>query len=126
MANTPTQEVLTLFEVDFPDTSQGILYLMTDGYLLKFGWSSRPTPKPRSGELRAGIIGYQAGTRADEKKYLAMVQKWCRGGEWFSVPDDPAVLHWLWLIAQGMGQWKGVKATEALAYVIANNLRRAA
>ena len=117
---------VTLFPMPVTNQAPSIVYLMTDWYLLKFGWSGRSTPKPRSGELRASVIGFQPGSRADEKAHLAMVQKWCRGGEWFAVPDDPAVLHWLWLVAHGMGQWKGIPATESLARVIANNLRRAA
>ncbi len=104
----------------------GIVYLMTDWYKLKFGWSSRATPKPRSGELRASPIGFMPGSRTDEEAYLRQFAPWCVGGEWFSVPDDPAALHNLWLIAIGMGHWKGVPATVSLARVVANNLRRAA
>lgn len=107
-------------------TVVGIVYLMTDGYLLKFGYSARGTPKPRSGELRAIVIGFTPGTRADERAYLASVRRWSVGGEWFRVPDDPEALKSLMNTARLMGQWKGVPATEALLRVIASNLRRAA
>lgn len=101
----------------------GIVYLMTDWYLLKWGFSSRATPKPRSGELRASVIGFMPGTRADEKAYLASVKRWTEGGEWFRVPDDPQALWSLMNCAKLLGQWQGVPATESLARVIANNLR---
>lgn len=107
-------------------SAAGIVYLMTDGYLLKYGYSGRGTPKPRSGELRATVIGFMPGTRADEKAYLASVKRWSVGGEWFRVPDDPAALAGLMATAKLMGQWKGVRATDVLLRVIAANLRRAA
>jgi hypothetical protein len=117
---------LTLLpELPEPATS-GIVYLMTDGYLLKFGWTGDQTPRRRSGELRARIIGYQPGSRADEQVFLTRVRPWSVGGEWFMVPIDPQGLHWLMLVAQGMRGWKGASATEALVEVIAANLRRAA
>jgi hypothetical protein len=88
---------------------------------------SRPLPTTHQRSPHAGAAAHAASTRADEKTYLAEVKKWSlRGSEWFRVPDDPGVLHWLWLVAEEMGQWQGVKATHALARVIANNLRRAA
>jgi hypothetical protein len=113
---------------ELPDSpaQSGIVYLMTDWYKIKWGWSGRRTPTQRSGELRASVIGFIAGTRADEAAYHAHFKRWCVGGEWFSIPDDPVALHDLWLLAVGMGQWQGIKATESLARVIANNLRRAA
>lgn len=108
----------------------GIVYLMTDWYMLKWGWSGRSTPAQRSGELRASPIGFMPGSRADEDAYKRAFSRWCVGGEWFCVPNGPdggTDLHNLWLIAAGLGQWKGVPATESLARVIANNiLRRAA
>jgi hypothetical protein len=116
-------------ETLFPElvaTSTGIVYLMTDGYLLKFGYSSRGTPKPRSGELRATVIGFMPGTRADERAYLDSVKRWSVGGEWFRVPDDPDALAALMTTTRLMGQWKGVRAADAVLRVIAANLRRAA
>lgn len=115
---------------DVPEQAgTGIVYLMTDWYMLKWGWSGRSTPAPRSGELRASPIGFMPGSRADEDAYKRAFSRWCIGGEWHCVPYGPAGaadLHTLWLIVQGMGQWKGVPATESLARVIANNMRRAA
>lgn len=112
---------------DLPETpASGIVYLMTDGYMLKFGWTGDSTPRRRRGELRARIIGYQPGSRANEQVYLAHVLPWSVGGEWFTVPTTPGGLHWLMCVAQGMRDWKGMPASLALAEVIAANLRRAA
>jgi hypothetical protein len=117
---------LTLLpELPDPPTS-GVVYLMTDGYLLKFGWTGDNTPRRRRGELRARIIGFQPGSRADEDALLRHVRPWSVGGEWFAVPAGPDALYWLMLIAQGMGGWKGISAMRALAEIIAANLRRAA
>lgn len=117
-----------LFEAPGPVAAPdiGIVYLMTDWYMLKWGWSGRSTPKPRSGELRASPIGFMVGSRADEAVYKRQFKRWCIGGEWFTVPASGDDLYLLWLIAANLGQWKGIPATEALARVIANNLRRAA
>lgn len=103
----------------------GIVYLMTDGLKLKWGYTSRGV-RQRSGELRAQVIGFMPGTRKDETAFREMVRRWCIGGEWFSLPDDPAALYWLHLTARSLGGWRGVSATEALTRVIAANLRRAA
>lgn len=103
----------------------GIVYLMTDGLKLKWGYTSRGLHQ-RSGELRAHVIGFMAGTRDDEDRFHDMVSHWCIGGEWFSLPDDPAVLHWLQLTVRGLGQWGGIPADEIFARIIAANLRRAA
>lgn len=115
----------------FPDlpvaeTRAGIVYLMTDWYLLKWGWTGEASPKPRSGQLRASIIGFKAGTRNDERAYLDYVKHWSVGGEWFRVPTNGPDLYWLMLAARDLGGWKGVSAQEALMRVIANNLKRAA
>lgn len=115
-----------LFEITAPAVTQGVVYLMTDGHLLKFGWSGRPSPAPRSGELRATVIGFMPGSRADERQRLAQFSRWSVGGEWFRVPDDPLSLWELMILAAQMGQWKGIPAQEALMRVIAANLRRAA
>jgi hypothetical protein len=121
-----SQQLTLLPELDdVPGQQTGIVYLMTDMVLVKPGWTGRGL-RQRSGELRAYIVGWQSGTRKDEQAWLDMLKPWCVGGEWHKVPDDPAVLHWLWLIVHGLGQWKGVPATEMFARVIANNLRRAA
>lgn len=116
----------TLFpELPETRTSTGIVYLMTDWMLLKWGYTARGI-RQRSGELRAHVIGFTAGTREDETQMHAMVKRWCIGGEWFSLPDDPAVLYWLQLTVRNLGGWNGCRAEELLARVIANNLRRAA
>src|SRR5258708_2650743 len=113
---------------DSPDRL-GVVYLMTDGYLLKWGYTGRSLPgglRQRSGELRAQIIGFKPGTKADEARHQEYVGRWCVGGEWFRLPDDPAVLYWLQVMVQGMGGWGGRQASELLARVIVANLRHAA
>ena len=119
----PALDQESLFDVPGQIVAAGIVYLMTDWYLLKWGFSSRATPKPRSGELRASVIGFMPGTRGDEKSHLASVKRWTEGGEWFRVPDDPQALWSLMNTAKLLGQWQGIPATESLARVIANNLR---
>ena len=116
---------------ELPDSPShlGVVYLMTDGYLLKWGYTGRSLPgglRQRSGELRAQIIGFKPGTRDDEDRHKEYVSRWCVGGEWFRLPDDPAVLYWLQVIAQGMGGWGCRNASELLARVIVANLRHAA
>lgn len=112
---------------ELPDSlpRTGIVYLMTDGYLLKWGYTSRGI-RQRSGELRAQVIGFMSGTREDEDRYHEMVRRWNVGGEWFSLPDDPAVLYWLQLTVRGLGGWHGIPGEEVLARIISANLRRAA
>lgn len=112
---------------ELPDSSAktGIVYLMTDGLKLKWGYTSRGI-RQRSGELRAQVVGFMTGTREDEDRFHDMVRRWCVGGEWFSLPDDPAVLYWLQLTVRSLGGWRGVPAEEVLARVISANLRRAA
>jgi hypothetical protein len=118
-----TQQLTLLPDLPgLPSGRNGIVYLMTDGLLLKWGYTSRGL-RQRSGELRAQIIGFLCGTREDEARYHELMRPWCIGGEWFSVPDDPAVLDSLWLIVYGLGQWKNIPATRAFAHVIAANLR---
>ena len=119
----PARDQEALFDVPGQAVTTGIVYLMTDWYLLKWGFSARATPKPRSGELRASVIGFKPGTRDDEKSYLASVKRWNAGGEWFHIPDDPQALWSLMNTAKLLGQWQGIPATESLARVIANNLR---
>jgi hypothetical protein len=117
---------LTLMpELDDVPTRTGIVYLMTDGYLLKWGYTGRGI-RQRSGELRAQVVGFMAGTRDDEAAFHETVRRWCVGGEWFSLPDDPAMLYWLQLTVRGLGGWRGVPAEEVLARIITANLRRAA
>lgn len=103
----------------------GVVYLMTDGLKLKWGYTSRGIGQ-RSGELRAQVIGFRPGTRADETACRDMVRRWCIGGEWFSLPDDPGAFRWLQLAVRNLGGWRGIPAEEVLARVIAANLRRAA
>jgi len=126
-----TQGMITLPQLtllpELPESPgrAGVVYLMTDGYLLKWGYTARSI-RQRSGELRAQVIGFMTGTREDEARMHAMVRRWCVGGEWFRLPDDPVTLHWLQLMVRNLGGWRGISAEKALAVVIAANLRRAA
>src|SRR5258707_10981434 len=82
------------------DPGLGIVYLMTDGLMLKFGYVSRASRlRQRKGELRSQIIGFKPGTKSDEAAYLSCVRRWLiPGTEWFRLPDDPADLYWLHLV----------------------------
>jgi hypothetical protein len=121
-----TEQLTLLPEFDDVPEQAGIVYLMTDGLMLKFGYVSRPERlKQRKGELRAQIIGFVPGTTADEDAYLKHVEKWLiPGTEWFRLPHSPDDLYWLWCIAKHFGGWKGCPAPEMLSRVIAANLRQ--
>lgn len=112
---------------ELPDrpAGTGIVYLMTDWFLLKWGYTGRGL-RQRSGELRAQVVGFMPGTREDEARFHDTMRSWCVGGEWFRVPDTRDGLYWLQLTVRGLGQWGGVPAEEVLAQVVANNIRRAA
>ena len=124
--HTVAMTQLTLLpELPDSDARTGIVYLMTDGLKLKWGYTGRGI-RQRSGELRAQVVGFMTGTRDDEARFHDIVRRWCVGGEWFSLPDDPAVLYWLQLTVRGLGGWRGIPAEEVLARIVAANLRRAA
>ena len=119
-------QMTLLPEFDDVPEQTGIVYLMTDGLMLKFGYVSRAARLgQRKGELRAQIIGFKAGSHADEARYLDSVKRWAiPGTEWFRVPDEPGDLYWLWLVAKDFGGWKGCPAAEMLLRVVAANLRQ--
>ena len=84
-------EQLTLLP-DPPRASHpGIVYFMTDGYLIKIGYSSRPV-KYRSVEVRATVLAFQPGSRTEERQLHQIFKRWCVGSEWFRVPDEPTAL----------------------------------
>lgn len=112
---------------DLPDDliKVGTVYLMSDGLKLKWGYTSRSV-RQRSGELRAQVIGFMSGTREDERDLHALVKRWNVGGEWFSVPYDPGVLHRLQCIVDRLEGLDGHDPRVIFAVIVANNLRRVA
>jgi|SRR6516162_1789887 hypothetical protein len=115
-------EQLTLLP-DPPRASHpGIVYFMTDGYLIKIGYSSRPV-KYRSVEVRATVLAFQPGSRTEERQLHQIFKRWCVGSEWFRVPDEPTALTELRLLVQ---EWGGQHGLTILDRVIAANLRRVA
>lgn len=115
---------LRLFAVEDVDGQQqiGLVYLMTDGYLLKFGYTSRKIGQ-RSGELRARVVAFTPGTRADERRHHAQFKSWNVGGEWFRLPDNSLMLGFL---RRMVAEWAGEPGLRAFDDVVAANLRRAA
>ena len=101
----------------------GFVYLMTDGYLLKAGFTGRRDARQRSGELRARLICSWPGTRQDETRLKAQLQPWCVGGEWFRLPDNSPMLS---LLRQKITAAGGDTGLLVFDWVIVNNLRRAA
>lgn len=114
-------EQLSLLPVELDGAKPGVVYVMTDGYLLKIGYTTRGI-RQRSGELRARVVCFWPGSRADEKAYHAQFARWNVGGEWFRVPDEPGPLSELRLLIQEWGSRKGLRLLDE---VIAANLRRA-
>lgn len=109
--------------VDYaPTATAGVVYWMTDGYLIKVGFTTR-TVKQRSGELRATVICFGPGSRDDERASQAILRPWCVGGEWFRLPDKADVLSWL---RHRIYEWGGNSGLQILDQIIAANLRRAA
>jgi hypothetical protein len=107
-----------------PPKGGGICYLMTDGLKLKFGFTTRSI-RQRRGELRATIVGYMTGTRADERDLHAMVKKWALGGEWFTVPDNPSVYHELRCLVDKLTGVGGADPRQIFDTIVAHHLRRA-
>lgn len=105
------------------DSRTGFVYLMTDGMLLKVGYTGRSSPRQRSGELRASLVCFWVGTRDDEARLKAQLNPWCVGGEWFRLPDNGPMLS---VLREKIGKWGGQAGLQRLDWVIANNLRRAA
>jgi len=111
-------EQLTL--LDTPAIHQpGVVYWMTDGYLIKCGYTSRGI-RQRSGELRATVIAFQPGNRKTERAYQDRFKPWCVGGEWFRLPDEPQALSELRIL---LTEWGGHRALAILDSVIVANLR---
>jgi hypothetical protein len=107
---------------DYRPVGLGIVYCMTDGYLIKIGWTSRSV-KQRSGELRAYVIASTPGSRADERRFHALFSHYRVAGEWFRLPDDGRSLGRLRML---INEWGGPAGLMALDQVIAANLKRAA
>ncbi len=105
------------------DRRPGFVYLMTDGYLIKAGYTGRRDARQRSGELRARLICSWKGTRDDEARLKGQLQPWCVGGEWFRLPDNSPMLS---LLRRKIEAGGGDTALLVFDWVIANNLRRAA
>lgn len=106
-----------------PLGATGFVYLMTDGYLIKVGYTGRSDVKQRSGELRAQLMCFWPGTKADEARLKAQLKPWCVGGEWCHLPDNGPMLT---LLRERVGQWGGKAGLQVLDWVIASNLRHAA
>jgi hypothetical protein len=106
-----------------PQTATGFVYLMTDGYLIKVGYTGRRDVKQRSGELRAELLSFWPGTREDERRLKAQLKPWCVGGEWCRLPDTAPMLTFL---RERIRKWGGEAGLQRLDWVIVNNLRRAA
>jgi hypothetical protein len=123
-ANMTVQLMLLPDLADEP-SGRGKVYLMTDGRLLKWGYTSRSL-RQRSGELRAQVIGWKPGIRADEAALHRMVSQWGQGGEWFKLPDHPVTLHAFLRVVDDLQPWRGIPVSQVFARVLASNLRRAA
>jgi hypothetical protein len=109
---------LQLFTTPDP-VETGRVYLATNGYCFKIGYTTRPV-KHRGGELKADIIFSVPGTVKLEQRWLTVFHPWSLGQEWFSLPNEAKALGMLRdLIIWG----GGTKALVYLDHVIANNLR---
>lgn len=119
-----SQAQLTLLPLpEPPQTARGLVYLMTDGYLIKVGYTGRSSPRQRSGELRAKLLCFWPGSREDEARLKIQLKPWCVGGEWCRLPDTAPVLGFL---RERIEQWGGKAGSQLLDWIIINNLRRAA
>jgi hypothetical protein len=101
----------------------GFAYLMTDGMLIKVGYTGRRDVKQRSGELRATLLCFWSGTKDDERRLHAQLKPWHAGGEWCRLPDTTPMLSFLRGLVKKHG---GEPGLQVLDWVIVNNLRRAA